>query len=350
MLGYARVDGKDLFKLIADGGSDDLDSSRTRFSLSLAGNAVDSGLNATAGGDILLYKESDGSILGKANGVTVFKISVNSADGSVTLVQYKAIAHGDTGNHDELALLKDGVLKLNVTVYDKDGDSQSASLDLGKIVGFEDDGPKITKFELRHGTKLYVDESIDTTGSSQNEQGHVAPNDEQGHGNVLGYASIDGKDLFRLTVDAGSDGLDASRTRYQLNLSQDGVDSGLDATAGGDIRLYKDGDGNVLGVADGVTVFKISVNAGNGSVTLVQYEAIVHGKTSNHDELALIRAGVLKLGVTVYDKDGDSWSSNLDLGKIVGFEDDGPPLASPRRPMRWTMKACPMASMVVRVM
>ncbi|QSL92004.1 retention module-containing protein [Ectopseudomonas toyotomiensis] len=324
VLGYARVDGKDLFKLIADGGSDDLDSSRTRFSLSLAGNAVDSGLNATAGGDILLYKESDGSILGKANGVTVFKISVNSADGSVTLVQYKAIAHGDTGNHDELALLKDGVLKLNVTVYDKDGDSQSASLDLGKIVGFEDDGPKITKFELRHGTKLYVDESIDTTGSSQNEQGHVAPNDEQGHGNVLGYASIDGKDLFRLTVDAGSDGLDASRTRYQLNLSQDGVDSGLDATAGGDIRLYKDGDGNVLGVADGVTVFKISVNAGNGSVTLVQYEAIVHGKTSNHDELALIRAGVLKLGVTVYDKDGDSWSSNLDLGKIVGFEDDGP--------------------------
>ncbi|VXB90340.1 retention module-containing protein [Pseudomonas sp. 8O] len=324
VLGYARVDGEDLFKLIADGGSDGLDSSRTRFSLSLAGNAVDSGLNATAGGDILLYKESDGSILGKANGVTVFKISVNAADGSVTLVQYKAIAHGDTGNHDELALLKDGVLKLNVTVYDKDGDSQSASLDLGKIVGFEDDGPKLTKFELRHGTKLYVDESVDTTGSSQNEQGHVAPNDEQGHGDVLGYASIDGKDLFRLTVDAGSDGLDASRTRYQLNLSQDGVDSGLDATAGGDIRLYKDGDGNVLGVADGVTVFKISVNAGNGSVTLVQYEAIVHGKTSNHDELALIRAGVLKLGVTVYDKDGDSWSSNLDLGKVVGFEDDGP--------------------------
>lgn len=324
VLGYARVDGEGLFKLIADGGSDGLDSSRARFSLSLADNAVDSGLNATAGGDILLYKESDGSILGKANGVTVFKISVNAADGSVTLVQYKAIAHGDTGNHDELALLKDGVLKLNVTVYDKDGDSQSASLDLGKIVGFEDDGPKITKFELRHGTKLYVDESVDTTGSSQNEQGHVAPNDEQGHGNVLGYASIDGKDLFRLTVDAGSDGLDASRTRYQLNLSQDGVDSGLDATAGGDIRLYKDGDGNVLGVADGVTVFKISVNAGNGSVTLVQYEAIIHGKTSNHDELALIRAGVLKLGVTVYDKDGDSWSSNLDLGKVVGFEDDGP--------------------------
>ncbi|PIA74396.1 hemolysin-type calcium-binding protein [Ectopseudomonas toyotomiensis] len=324
VLGYARIDGDKLFKLIADGGSDGLDSGRTRFSLSLASNGVDSGLNATAGGDILLYKESDGSILGKANGVTVFKISVNAADGSVTLVQYKAIAHGDTGNHDELALLRDGVLKLNVTVYDKDGDSQSASLDLGKIVGFEDDGPKITKFELRHGTKLYVDESMGTTGSSQNENGHVAPNDEQGHGDVLGYASIDGKDLFRLTVDAGSDGQDTSRTRFELNLSQDGVDSGLDATAGGDIRLYKDADGNVLGVANGVTVFKVSVNAGSGSVTLVQYEAIAHGNTSNHDELALIRAGVLKLGVTVYDKDGDSHSASLDLGKVVGFEDDGP--------------------------
>ena len=324
VLGYARINGEKLFKLIADGGSDGLDSGRTRFSLSLASNGVDSGLNATAGGDILLYKEADGSILGKANGVTVFKISVNAADGSVTLVQYKAIAHGDTSSHDELALLKDGVLKLNVTVYDKDGDPQSASLDLGKVVGFEDDGPKITKFELQHGTKLYVDESVGSTGSSQNENGHVAPNDEQGHGDVLGYASIDGKDLFKLTVDAGSDGQDTSRTRFELNLSQDGVDSGLDATAGGDIRLYKDADGNVLGVANGVTVFKVSVNAGSGSVTLVQYEAIAHGNTSNHDELALIRAGVLKLGVTVYDKDGDSHSASLDLGKVVGFEDDGP--------------------------
>ena len=324
VLGYARINGEKLFKLIADGGSDGLDSGRTRFSLSLASNGVDSGLNATAGGDILLYKEADGSILGKANGVTVFKISVNAADGSVTLVQYKAIAHGDTSSHDELALLKDGVLKLNVTVYDKDGDPQSASLDLGKVVGFEDDGPKITKFELQHGTKLYVDESVGSTGSSQNENGHVAPNDEQGHGDVLGYASIDGKDLFKLTVDAGSDGQDTSRTRFELNLSKDGVDSGLDATAGGDIRLYKDADGNVLGVANGVTVFKVSVNAGSGSVTLVQYEAIAHGNTSNHDELALIRAGVLKLGVTVYDKDGDSHSASLDLGKVVGFEDDGP--------------------------
>ncbi|AVO55178.1 retention module-containing protein [Ectopseudomonas mendocina] len=324
VLGYARIDGENLFKLIADGGSDGLDSGRTRFSLSLASNGVDSGLNATAGGDILLYKEADGSILGKANGVTVFKISVNAADGSVTLVQYKAIAHGDTSSHDELALLRDGVLKLNVTVYDKDGDPQSASLDLGKVVGFEDDGPKITKFELQHGTKLYVDESLGTTGSSQNENGQVAPNDEQGHGDVLGYASIDGKDLFKLTVDAGSDGQDTSRTRYELNLSQDGVDSGLDATAGGDIRLYKDADGNVLGVANGVTVFKVSVNAGSGSVTLVQYEAIAHGNTSNHDELALIKDGVLKLGVTVYDKDGDSHSASLDLGKVVGFEDDGP--------------------------
>nr|WP_322939308.1 retention module-containing protein [Pseudomonas sp. s4] len=324
VLGYARINGEKLFKLIADGGSDGLDSGRTRFSLSLASNGVDSGLNATAGGDILLYKEADGTILGKANGVTVFKISVNAADGSVTLVQYKTIAHGNTSSHDELALLKDGVLKLNVTVYDKDGDPQSASLDLGKVVGFEDDGPKITKFELQHGTKLYVDESVGSTGSSQNENGHVAPNDEQGHGDVLGYASIDGKDLFKLTVDAGSDGQDTSRTRFELNLSKDGVDSGLDATAGGDIRLYKDADGNVLGVANGVTVFKVSVNAGSGSVTLVQYEAIAHGNTSNHDELALIRAGVLKLGVTVYDKDGDSHSASLDLGKVVGFEDDGP--------------------------
>ncbi|WP_322978177.1 retention module-containing protein [Pseudomonas sp. C11] len=328
VLGYARIQGKDLFSLSADGGADGLDASRTRFSLSLSANGVDSGLNATAGGDILLFKDGDGNILGKANGVTIFKISVNASDGSVTLEQYKAIAHGDTGSHDELALIKEGVLKLGVTVYDKDGDSQSASLDLGKVVGFEDDGPKISEFELERWAKLYVDESVGRGGSSQSEPGWAAPDDEQGHGNVLGYARIEGHDLFDLSVDAGSDGLDASRTRYQLTLTQQGVDSGLDATAGGDILLSKDSDGNILGTANGVTVFKISVNATDGSVTLVQYQAIKHGDSGDHDDLALIKDGVLKLGVTVYDKDGDSHSASLDLGKVVGFEDDGPKVTS----------------------
>ena len=328
VLGYARIQGQDLFSLSADGGADGLDASRTRFSLSLSANGVDSGLNATAGGDILLFKDGDGNILGKANGVTIFKISVNASDGSVTLEQYKAIAHGDTGSHDELALIKEGVLKLGVTVYDKDGDSQSASLDLGKVVGFEDDGPKISEFELERWAKLYVDESVGRGGSSQSEPGWAAPDDEQGHGNVLGYARIEGHDLFDLSVDAGSDGLDASRTRYQLTLTQQGVDSGLDATAGGDILLSKDSDGNILGTANGVTVFKISVNATDGSVTLVQYQAIKHGDSGDHDDLALIKDGVLKLGVTVYDKDGDSHSASLDLGKVVGFEDDGPKVTS----------------------
>src|SRR5690606_12934488 len=91
-----------------------------------------------------------------------------------------------------------------------------------------------------------------------------------------------------------------------------------------DIRLYKDADGNVIGVANGVTVFKLTVNATDGSVVLEQYHAIEHDNKGNHDELAKIRAGILKLAVTVYDKDGDSHSASLDLGKVVGFEDDGP--------------------------
>lgn len=298
-------------------------------------------LSATHGGAIRLFVDPANSQLIKgvdASGDTVFTIAIVTVDGQPQLqtTLFEAIRHPDNDQRFDEAvdlLIKDqGSLQLQyqVTRVDGDGDAvtRTAKVELAggnsSYFSFQDDGPKITKFELQHGTKLYVDESVGSTGSSQNENGHVAPNDEQGHGDVLGYASIDGKDLFKLTVDAGSDGQDTSRTRFELNLSKDGVDSGLDATAGGDIRLYKDADGNVLGVANGVTVFKVSVNAGSGSVTLVQYEAIAHGNTSNHDELALIRAGVLKLGVTVYDKDGDSHSASLDLGKVVGFEDDGP--------------------------
>ncbi|WP_249929052.1 DUF5801 repeats-in-toxin domain-containing protein, partial [Ectopseudomonas oleovorans] len=276
-----------------------------------------------------LYTDSEGNVVGKVGTDTIFKISVSATDGSITLEQYKAIAHGNTSSHDELALIKDGLVKLGVTVYDKDGDSHSANLDLGKVVGFEDDGPKVIGFQLNEGGRVYVDESVGTGGSSQDENGYVAPNDEQGHGNVLGYVRVEGSNLFTLNADGGSDGLDATRTHFALSLVSEGVDSGLDATAGGNILLYTDSEGNVVGKVGTDTIFKISVSATDGSITLEQYKAIAHGNTSSHDELALIKDGLLKLGVTVYDKDGDSHSANLDLGKVVGFEDDGPSVLKP---------------------
>ncbi|UFQ96186.1 retention module-containing protein [Pseudomonas wenzhouensis] len=297
-------------------------------------------LSATDGGAIrLIVDASDSQLLRglDSSGDTVFTIAIITVDGQAQLqtTLFEAIRHPDNGQRFDEAvdlLIKDGSLKLQyqMILVDGDGDavtrSESVELAGGKssYFSFQDDGPKITAFSIAEEAKLYVDESVGAGGSSQNEPGYAAPNDELGHGSVLGYARIQGKDLFSLSADGGADGLDASRTRFSLSLSANGVDSGLDATAGGDILLFKDADGNILGKANGVTVFKISVNAIDGSVTLEQYQAIKHGDTDSHDELASIKEGVLTLGVTVFDKDGDVQSASLDLGKVVGFEDDGP--------------------------
>lgn len=328
LLGNATTDFSGAF--VKDYGADGAGS--TTYALDVKSQGVDSGLKDTASGsDIKLYLES-GEVVGRVgdhNGAISFKLTVD-AYGKVTLDQVRAIVHSpNTGPDQESSLGAADLVKLVATITDKDGDSNSATLNLGDAISFKDDGPKITGFELQTGGRVYVDESLGTVGSSKDENGYVAPNDEQGHGNVLGYARIQGSNLFNLAADGGADGLDASRTRFALSLVSEGVNSGLDATAGGNILLYTDIDGNVLGKVGQDTIFKISVNTADGSITLEQYKAIAHGNTSSHDELALIKEGLVKLSVTVYDKDGDSDNASLDLGKVVGFEDDGPSVIQP---------------------
>ncbi|WGL62920.1 retention module-containing protein [Pseudomonas sp. CW003PS] len=249
-------------------------------------------LSATNGGAIRLFVDPANSQVIKgvdATGDTVFTIAIVTVDGQPQLqtTLFEAIRHPDNNQRfDEavdLLIKHQGSLQLQyqVTRVDGDGDAvtRTAKVELAggnsSYFSFQDDGPKIIKFELGHSVKLYVDESVGKGGSSQNEPGQAAPNDEQGHGNVLGYARINGEKLFKLIADGGSDGLDSGRTRFSLSLASNGVDSGLNATAGGDILLYKEADGTILGKANGVTVFKISVNAADGSVTLVQYKAML---------------------------------------------------------------------------
>ncbi|MEG2889169.1 MAG: DUF5801 repeats-in-toxin domain-containing protein [Aeromonas sp.] len=201
-------------------------------------------------------------------------------------------------------------------------------MDLGPVLGFEDDGPAVTSFSVKQGVKLYVDESVGTTGSTQNEPGQATNNDEVGHGaGVLGYASITGAALFNLSVDAGSDGQDTGKTEYALTLTgTQPVDSGLDATAGGNILLTIEvGTGDVLGTANGVLVFRVHMDGDDGDLTLTQYKAIEHTADNNHDLLVALGANLVGAKVTVYDLDGDSASSStVDLGPVLGFEDDGP--------------------------
>src|SRR5262249_58337372 len=74
----------------------------------------------------------------------VFTVSVD-ATGVVTLDQQRAVVHDpNNGANDTETLTSDDLVKLTATITDKDGDHQSATLNIGQNLVFTDDAPTIT--------------------------------------------------------------------------------------------------------------------------------------------------------------------------------------------------------------
>ncbi|MFM5461574.1 DUF5801 repeats-in-toxin domain-containing protein, partial [Aeromonas veronii] len=276
------------------------------YSLNVSAAGADSGLNDTATGqDILLYLES-GSVVGRvggSSGSVAFTLSVNSS-GEVTLDQVRAIAHTpNSGPDQESSLLSANLVQLVGTITDKDGDSQSASVDLGSAISFKDDGPSISAGSAANDS-LQVDES-----------------------NLSLNASTSFASLF--TSSFGADG--AGTLVYSLNVSAAGADSGLNDTATGqDILLYLESGSAVgrVGGSSGSVAFTLSVNS-SGEVTLDQERAIAHTPNSGPDqESSLLSANLVQLVGTITDKDGDSQSASVDLGSAISFKDDGPSISA----------------------
>ncbi|MCH8198066.1 MAG: hypothetical protein IH904_08285, partial [Proteobacteria bacterium] len=112
----------------------------------------DSGLVDTDSGQkILLSTDVDGNIEGRTetDGDLVFEISVDAATGDVTVAQFRAIKHDQPLDDDEASdpeIMDSGLVELQVTVTDGDGDTSSDSIELGDLIKFEDDGPVINSF------------------------------------------------------------------------------------------------------------------------------------------------------------------------------------------------------------
>jgi hypothetical protein len=138
----------DLFTSTASFGADGAAASDgSLYGLKLSGTGADSGLDDVAtGSNILLYLES-GQIVGRVagpSGAEAFRVSVDAATGAVTLSQSRALKHPDATDPDEASApltLSTGLISVERTVTDRDGDHASASADIGGVLKFEDDGP-----------------------------------------------------------------------------------------------------------------------------------------------------------------------------------------------------------------
>jgi hypothetical protein len=305
------------------------------YALVLAGTDVASGLFALDAADTttidgdgigqgaqIVLNQAGNTITGSVGPTNYFTITLNPANGDVTFTQLENIWHDDTGNPDDpetLTLASALLLRLVQTVIDAEGDTDSASINLGTgVFTIEDDGPAVVVIDPT-AAEILLDESAAPPG-----------------GDGIGSATADFSANFSPAPNFGTDG--AGSARYALVLTGAGIASGLfaldpaDTTAGdGDgigqgasIVLNKVGN-DILGQAGGVTYFTIGVD-GNGVVTFTQLENIWHGDTSNPDDpetLTLSDPALLQL--TVMDADGDTASAGLDLGAgVFTIQDDGP--------------------------
>ena len=287
----------------------------------------------TVGGNTYTYDaNAAGTSLTASIGATVyFTVTLNSTTGAYTVTLNKAIPHPTTGTEDNLNF------NLAYQVEDSSGDVATGSL----VINVDDDTP-VADINLSASPFITVDESIGQNGGEGPEVGN------------LGSVTVLGSALFVSSSQFGADGAAlVNPTVYSLTVAPGGVDLGLDETASGHSIFLFNESGIIRGreglnagdAVSGDIVFEVSVNAGNGNVTVTQFRAIKHDDVNDHDESndnalpggdhpavdenpdpiqQFIANGALSLTQTITDGDGDKSSDAIELGSLIRFEDDGP--------------------------
>ncbi|MBK9002451.1 MAG: tandem-95 repeat protein [Sphingomonadales bacterium] len=148
---------------------------------SLTVNNTNSGLiDSVTNSNIVLVAVNATTIEGRVGGTggaVSFRITVDPANGTATINQFRAVEHNDSSNHDENggseALMNSGVLSMGVAITDGDGDRTSDSADISQAFKFEDDGPlavadnKVTVVVNENINAAFV---LDFSGSIDNDE------------------------------------------------------------------------------------------------------------------------------------------------------------------------------------
>ncbi|WP_143201671.1 DUF5801 repeats-in-toxin domain-containing protein [Bradyrhizobium sp. NAS96.2] len=299
------------------------DGATIAYTLTIAGgNGTASGLVDSHSGlaDLLVLNGNtiEGHV-GATNGTLAFTITVDPATGLITFTEYRAVKQplGTSPDNGEGVTLGAGLVSLVATITDKDGDVQSASLDLGKQLTITDDGPSITangttpslSLSETHLTATVFDDNI--AGSAPDASQTTTSTDFS-----TTFTSVQGADgatiSYALTITGGN------------NTASGLIDS---HTGLADVLVL---NGNTIeghvGASNGTLAFTIAVDPATGLVTFTEYRAVTQPLGTNLDtgEGVTLGAGIVNLVATITDKDGDFQSASLDLGKQLTITDDGP--------------------------
>ena len=233
----------------------------TSYSLTLTGSNVASGLFAldntdtTTGdgdgigqGQQIVLNQVGNVITGSVGGADYFTISIDPATGVVTFTQLANIWHSDPNNPDDpatLTLSNASLLQVVQTVTDADGDSATASINLGAgVFTIQDDGPAHTNASVSVGEVF--------------EDGLSTGNPEGAPGSQPTVVTITHDDLAAL-VSFGTDGPGT----FGFNSAANGMLAGV-SSDGSPISYQISGD-TLSGItADSRTIFTIHDNHDGG--------------------------------------------------------------------------------------
>jgi VCBS repeat-containing protein len=303
-----------VFSVVQGFGADGAGTSSLTYSLSLQVAAgTDSTLDSN-GLAVYLY-DIGGVITGSTSATqlgvdaanTVFTIETTTG-GLVTVKQYAELDHpagGGTPYNNQTIALGTSLVRLNATATIEDGDTDTASsvgfVDLGGNIQFADDGPALNVGVFTNGFLTVDETSLGVSAMASFASIFVPAYGADGPGSVGNYV---------LGTPGGNSGLFDTATGQQVMLAMQGND--------------------VVGTIDaGATeVFRISINAGNGDVTLHQTRAIAHdidgSSVADHDDAKLLAANLVTLTATITDGDGDTFTNTTNVGQAFRFDDDGP--------------------------
>ncbi len=272
-----------------------------------------SGLQTTDGHNIYLYSVGD-FVVGRVGGTGVpgsagdantqgdiaFAITINQL-GQLSIAQYLSLHHDNPNNPDDTKTLADNLLQVKLTVTDYDGDQDTRVIDIGSVVHFDDDGPKV----LSNNTVALDDDLLNgNPGIAGNPTDGAGSDDVASPGapqNVTGT----------LGHDYGSDG--------------PGSVSLLGATLPNGTFSIHSNDGTTLVIQqlqDGnqVDVLRITItDAANGAYKVEQLHALDHPNGNNENNLSFT------VNYRVTDGDGD----HVDTGRLgINVDDDTPTVAT----------------------
>ncbi|HEY0630290.1 MAG TPA: DUF5801 repeats-in-toxin domain-containing protein [Sphingomicrobium sp.] len=303
------------------------DADALRFALSLKnGDGTVSGLTDVLTGDAIhLRINANGDVEGYVSSnpaLIAFTIDLDPATGQITLEQDRAITHNDPADPIETggsaAQMAADLVVLTATIEDDDGDTDTATADIGGAFRFEDDGPSIDRNQAP--VPQLVTDDTDT------------PNDTAGPANFAAlFSGVFGKDSFKDSDDNNVEDADAIRFAFSLK-NGNGTVSGLtDVLTGDAIHLRINANGDIEGYvsSDPASVaFIIDIDPATGQVTLEQDRAITHNDPNDPVEsgssAAQMAADLIVITATIEDGDGDKDTATANVGDAFRFEDDGP--------------------------